>query len=197
MRRVIFAKRIAIGDDVVSARELGQAAFALVIEYVPPKRGHYRIKARIKPRDDEIGHLIAKHKLAELELFVDRAATAADRALEDLRTERDEGLRDKGLEYIWSHGLWWVLARQGAAWVRQQRTVRVSFGRLLEGIEVDGTMEELRHLARELTMQVDRLSAQIEAGASFDRGEIRVFAPGSRGKVEPEASRTPPSRWRK
>jgi hypothetical protein len=197
MRRVWFSKGIAGGDEMVGANDLGQAPFALLVEYVPPVKGKYRIKVRIKLRDKCVAQLIAKHALHKIDIYIDREAKDADTRQAALSKEHHANMDADPFSYLASHRPMWTFARKLATWVEQERTVKISFGTLLDGIEITGGMEELRRLARELTMGVDRLAAHIETGTIFDGGEVRIFAPGTRAKTPEKKPDTPPSQWGK
>ena len=205
LRRVWFTKPIE-ADAVLAEREYGRAPFALLVEYklrpatwmayLFPGLGRYRIKARIKPRNGEMAALIERHHLRAVDVYIDKAAEAVDKRQAALRDEVRAGFvegvagirprPDKLLTALWR----WL-----TGYIEQQRVVRMSFGTLLDGIEVKGKMDELRWLVREMTAAVDKLGMQIEAGAAFDAGEIRIFAPGKRVKIETDRTGTPPAQW--
>lgn len=196
LRRVIRTTPLS-PDGVVEARELGRAPFVLLVEYMPPKKGKYRVKLRVLLRDEEVAGYIARHKLAAAELYVDRAAEAVAERKKELKVEFETKLSEGGLRYIWSHEPALALGKRLLNWVEEQRAVRVVFGTLLTGIEVEGQMQEVTWFARELTNRIDRMAAQIETGRAFEDGQMQVFAPGQKDKHKPEKPSTPPSRWRK
>jgi hypothetical protein len=190
--------------DIVRPTEMGRAPFALLVQYLPPKqrlsRLEYRINVRIQLRDPAVAAMIDRHRLRRLHIYVDSDAQLLVTRQADLTAEFQQGIAASGAEYAWFVHRWgWLLTRKLVTWVQQQRTVAINFGTLLDGIEISGEMDELRRLAYELTGAVDRLASQIETGAAFDAGQIRIYAPGDKAKpIKPKPgakTNTAPADW--
>jgi hypothetical protein len=194
MRRVRFSG-LSAGDDVVSERDLApRAAFVLFVEFVPRTRwGVYGVKFCIKPRNEEVAALIARHpELRRLDIFIDRAALALDDRQALLNEDASKKFDDDALGYIFFCKWMWDGLRQIVIAWEQASVVRISFETLLKGIEVKGKMEEMRRLVREVQMTVDRTAAQLDATGAFDVGETRIYQPGSGGKREVKPASAPP-----
>lgn len=194
MRRVWFSRGIAgVG---ISARELDRAAFALMIEYVPPVNDKYRMRLRVQPRDADIAARIERHKLRASTIYIDKDAEDADERQAVLTKQLAAGLDAEGAGYMFSLAWIWLSLKKGAVFFEQERAVRISFGSLLDGQEITGDMAELRRVAGVVMAAVDRLAAEIETGAAFESGEVRIYAPGARTKIKDDTKpNTPPSEW--
>ena len=203
MRRVIFAKPVDMSDAVVSAQEMGESPFALLVEYIRPTSGFlglkrtYGLKARIKMRDGVTGEaLLQRHpEILDFEIYVDREREVAVDRHKELHEELRENMNPT---FVWTPQFYGIVGK--LAWNKweHERSVRVDFKTLLKGIEVKGEkMERLSWLARELTNAVDRLAAKIATGQSFDRNERRVYASGKPKKVEKAKPNVPPGKWRR
>lgn len=199
MRRVWFSGGVSVDEGAVSAEDFGTAPFLLLVEYVPRSFGRYRLKAQVRLRDPAIAELIARHQLDRVELYVDAAADAVDERQVALGQDIDRDMQQHDMGYAFMPHLWiWSLLRQLDIVYERQRVVRISLGRLLRGIEVKGSMDELSWLARELTHGIDRLAAKIDTGRAFDSNEVRIYAPGEKRKPvkgKPGTPGTPPSQW--
>jgi hypothetical protein len=204
MRKVWWWRGGDAPVDIVKPYEMGRAAFALLVQYLPPETRHsritYRINVRVQLRDPTVAAVIDRHRLRGLAIYVDSDAKMLATRQADLTAEFQQGIATNGAEYAWFVHRWgWLLTQKLATWLKQQRSVAISFGTLLDGIEISGEMDELRHLAYELTGAVDRLASQIETGAAFDDGQIRIYAPGDKAKpIKPKAgakTTTAPADW--
>lgn len=195
LRRVWFSKGLNSGAGLIEEGEYGGAPFALVVEYVPPSHGRYGAKLVIIPANADVVALIDRHKLRGLTVYIDKDALAVEAHRQDLNKELSEAMNTDGVGYIWSHRLAWMTLRQLGAWVQERSVVRITFETLLNGIEINGSMEEVRRVIREVTMAIDKLAAGLETGSTFDSGDTRIFAPGTRKKKPDDKKGTPPSEW--
>ena len=195
LRRVWFSQKENADEEVINEADFGGAPFALLVDYVPPKRGVYRVKLQVKPRDDEAMVLISRHGLKATKIFTDKAAEAADDYQAEMSSKITKDLIAQNIGYVWSHRLVWDALRYFAGVVVKQKTVTITFGTLLDGIEIKGPFDHVRRVVREVTMAIDKIGAGIDAGRVFDIGETRIFAPGARRAVADKRPRTPPSEW--
>ena len=198
MRPVWFGNRNAGAGIAVTPADMGQAPFMLVVQYGRTKTGGYKIAAKVRVRDAKVQALIDGHHLRETLITIDPARQAADKRQAELLAEMIVDADREGPIYPMAPWLWgWSLAKKAAVLVEQQRTVKVTFGSLLAGVEVVGTMAELRGLVWDISSKLDQLSASIEAGQSFDGGRVVVYSPGgkSKPKTKPDKPNVPPSEW--
>ena len=180
---------------MIGEAEFGKAAFVLMLEYLPPAKSVYRIKARIRPRDAEIAARIKRHRLHEVKVYTDKAAEEADERKAALDKEMKTKLDEQSVGYFWSLEVYWDAMRQAVGWAKQIGVVRITLGSLLDGQEFSGSFDEMSRLAKTLTSAVDLMAAKIDGGAAFDSGGTRIYAPGARTKTPKTKPETPPSEW--
>ena len=201
MLRPVWLGNGNAGSSVeINDSERGRAAFLLLIEYVPPVRGKYKIRVKVRPRDEKIVRLIRKHHLRQSPVYVDKAREAADEHQNALTEEMVAALDADGVGYVWSPHRWmWTGAKKLVASIQQARTLKLEFGTLLDGKEIAGGMVELRRLVFAITETIDRLNSQIATGELHDTGAVRIFSPGDKGKPvakpKPQKPNTAPSEW--
>lgn len=195
LTKVWFSDGLSGGDDLVSSDELGAAPFALAVEYVPPVGGRYGAKLVVIPKDADVVALIDKHGLRKMPVFADRAVATHESDMAKLKGEYHALAENDPVGGLWSPQGWGIGLRFARSWVARQRAVGITLATLLDGIEVQGSMEEVRRVVREVTMAIDKIAAGLETGATFDAGGIRVFAPGTRTKTVVVKPGVPPSEW--
>lgn len=195
LRKLWFGRAADISDDVVRPGEMGAAPFALVVEYDQDEKGRYVVRMRIRVRNEETLDVIAQHKLWDTEVYVDREAVQAAEERKALTEGRALSQDQNGAGYAFGP-LHYFLVREGWAWWKERQTVRISFRTLYEGIAVHGDMNSCARLGREISMQIDRLAAQLDTGRAFTGGQLRVYAPGNRVKPAKGAG-VSPKNWGK
>ena len=200
LRPVWFGERDAAAGVELKDSEAKVAAFLLFIRYVEPGRGKYKIIVKATPRDAKIVRLIERHHLREAEVYVDKARVAADEHQQELSEQMQADFEADALAYIWSPHRWmWMGAKKLVASVQQARTVKLTFGSILDGREIAGDMNELRRLVFSITEKVDSLNSQIATGELHDTGAVRIFSPSDKGKPpakpKPGKPTTAPSEW--
>src|SRR5262245_34491859 len=109
LRRVLWTRDVASGDELIGEGEYGVAPFALLVEYVNPERRRgllelfsprserYEVRLRVRPRNDEATALISRHPLRQIEVYVDKGAEVVAERRAALREEKETGLREHGL----------------------------------------------------------------------------------------------------
>lgn len=195
MRKVWLGSGPDVDDTIITGEELGWSAFALIVEHLPPRGREYRVKVRIVPRDEEIIALIGRHRLLDVELFVDPEAERLAGEQGAIGEEMKERLEQDGLSFIWSFDIARLLWRGTSAALASSRSVRLKVEDLLVGQEIKGAFNEVRWLVRQLSAGLDRLGAEIDAGRAFDGGEVRIYAPGKKQKHDKKKPQIPPSKW--
>jgi hypothetical protein len=193
-RRIMFPQAIADSASLVSEKDFGGAPFALLVDYLPPQRlrgGRYRVKMQVKLRDGGIQALVEAHGLMNAVVFSDgtiKDITTAQRLQSEVALS---GLQHWDMATFLAAMWTWSGAKMAEA-----RAVEITFGRLLQVVEIDGTLDEVSFVAFHVRSAIDKLAAKIATARSFsDGGEVRVYVPGEKLKPVKGKSGTPPSVW--